>query len=68
MRRRALMLLGFVVGIVVGSSVYRRSLGRRRDRFDLYFDDGSMISFVDGAPEADSLLAVARDALAAARP
>jgi hypothetical protein len=47
--------------------LYRRSLGRRRDRIDVYFGDGSMVSFVEGSPEADTLLPVARDVLAAAR-
>ena len=47
--------------------LYRRAFGRPRDRVDVYFDDGSMVSFVDGAPEADTLLPVARNALARAR-
>jgi hypothetical protein len=33
----------------------------------VYFDDGSMVSLVEGSPEADKLLPVARDVLAAAR-
>jgi hypothetical protein len=52
---------------VAGSVVLRRSLGKRRDRVEIYFDDGSMVSYVDGSPEATSLLEPARDALAAAR-
>jgi hypothetical protein len=67
MRRRFLGLLGFGTGIVAGSVVLRRSLGRRRDRVDVYFGDGSMISYVDGSPEALSLLPPAHDALRAAR-
>jgi len=68
MRRRFLALLGFATGVVAGSVVYRRSFARRPERVDVYFDDGSMISFVDGSGEADALLPLARDALAAARP
>jgi hypothetical protein len=65
--RRLLGLLGFGTGLAAGSVLYRRSLGRRRQRVDIYFDDGSMVSFVEGSPEVDRLLPAARDALAAAR-
>jgi len=65
--RRLLGLLGFGTGLAAGSVLYRRSVGRRRQRVDIYFDDGSMVSFTDGSPEADRLLPAARDALAAAR-
>jgi hypothetical protein len=64
MRRKLLGLLGFGSGVFAGSVLYRRSTVRRRDRVDVYFDDGSMISFVEGSPEAEKLLRVARGALA----
>lgn len=67
MKRKLLALLGFVTGVLAGSVLYRRSMGRHRERVDVYLDDGSMISFVDGAPEAEKLLGIARDALGAAR-
>lgn len=67
MRRRALGLAGFATGVLAGSVLYRRTLGRRRARVDVYFGDGSMITFVDGSPEGDALLPIARDALAAVR-
>jgi hypothetical protein len=67
MRRKFLALLGFATGLVVGSIVYRRSFGRRRERVDVYFEDGSMVTFADGSPEAEQLLSVARGALTAAR-
>ena len=66
-RRRLLGLLGFGTGLAAGSVLYRRSVGRRRQRVDVYFDDGSMVSFVEGSPEAEKLLPVAVDVLAAAR-
>jgi hypothetical protein len=66
-RRKLLGLVGFGTGLAAGSVVYRRSFGRRRERVDIYFDDGSMVSFVDGSPEADRLLPAARDILVAAR-
>jgi hypothetical protein len=67
MKRKVLGLLGFATGVFAGSVLYRRATGRRRERVDVYFDDGSMISFVDGSPEAETLLAAARDALGAVR-
>ena len=67
MKRKLLGLAGFATGLGAGTLLYRRSTGRRRDRVDAYFDDGSMVSLVEGSPEADRLLQVARVALAAAR-
>lgn len=67
MKRRALGIFGFVTGLAAGSVLYRRTVARRRERVDVYFDDGSMISYDDGSAEAASLLPIARDALAAAR-
>ena len=67
MKRRLLTLVGFVLGVLVTTVVYRRSAGRRRDRLDVYFDDGSMVSFVEGSSEAERLLPVARELLTTAR-
>ena len=67
-KRKFLGMLGFGTGLAAGSVLYRRSTARRRDRVDVYFDDGSMVSFVDGSPEAEKLLPIARDVLSAARP
>jgi hypothetical protein len=57
-------LVGFVLAV---ASFVRRSAGRRRERVDLYYDDGSMVSLPDGSPESERLLALGRDALRAAR-
>ena len=38
-----------------------------RERVDLYFDDGSMISLTDGSPDAAQLLPLARRILGEAR-
>jgi hypothetical protein len=67
MKRRALGLFGFATGLFAGSVLYRRTVARRRERVDVYFETGSMITFDDGSPEADTLLPIARDALSAAR-
>ena len=66
-KRKVLGLLGFGTGMLAGSVLYRRSFGRGRARVDVYFDDGSMASYDEGSPQGDTLFALARDALAAAR-
>ena len=67
MRRRFLTLLGFATGIVAGTLLYRRGTRGRRERVDLYFDDGSMISLIDSSPDAAQLLPLARRILGEAR-
>jgi hypothetical protein len=67
MKRKFLAVVGFATGIFAGSVIFRRSFAKPRDRVDIYFDDGSMVSFVDGSPEAERLLPVAGNVLAAAR-
>ena len=67
MRRRLVVFVGFVTGALAGSMLYRRSFARRPERVDVYYDDGSMVSYAGGSSEAESLLPAARDALAAAR-
>ena len=62
-RRKALVALALAAGAV--------ALLRRRQataaRVDVYFQDGSMVSLERGAPQADRMLALAGDALAATR-
>jgi len=65
MKRKALGLLGFASGVLAGSVLYRRTIARRRERVDVYFDDGTMVTLADGSPEAEQALLIARDALAA---
>ena len=67
MRRRVAALLGVGLGAGAGTVLLRRGGRARRERVDLYFDDGSMVSLGDGTPGADRLLPVARRALSAAR-
>jgi hypothetical protein len=66
-KRKVLGMLGFGTGVFAGSVLVRRSTRRRRDRVDVYFDDGSMVSLVEGSPEAEKLLGVAQDVISAAR-
>jgi hypothetical protein len=67
MKRKFLALIGFGTGVVAGSVLFRRSFARRRDHVDVYFDDGSMVSFAEGSDEAGALLPVALQVLAASR-
>lgn len=66
---RRKLLTGFLLaaGSAVGTVLYRRRVARRRERVDLYFEDGSMVSLTDGSPEVVRLLSLAQDVLRAAR-
>jgi len=46
---------------VAGSVLVRRRAARRRERVDLYGEDGSVQSFADDSPEAARLLPIARE-------
>ena len=63
-RRRAALL--FALAALFGVLLRRRS-ERRRERVDLYFGDGSMVSFRDDSLSAQRLLPIGRDLLHAAR-
>ena len=52
-------------GSLAGSVLVRRRAARRRERVDLYADDGSMHSYAEGSLEADRLLPIAHEILAA---
>jgi hypothetical protein len=62
MRRSAFALLGVLVGMLAGAAFLRRN-SALRDRADLYFEDGSMLSLTNGAPGAERLLPLAREIL-----
>ena len=53
-------------GSLAGSVLVRRRAARKRERVDLYADDGSMHSYAEGSIEADRLLPFAHEILAAA--
>ena len=63
---RKLVAFGLAALSVAGTVVMRRRRGRGRVRVDLYFDDGSMLSLGEDAPEALAVLPAAADVLAAA--
>jgi hypothetical protein len=66
-RRRVVTGVLLAAGSFAGTVLYRRRAARRRERVDLYFEDGSMASLAEGSPEADRLLPLAREVLVAAR-
>jgi hypothetical protein len=66
MRRSVAAILGVAGGMLAGAAfVRRRSVPR--ERVDLYFEDGSMVSLTNGAPDAERLLPLAREILRNAR-
>jgi hypothetical protein len=66
-RRKAVAGAALVAGARAGLVALRRRSARRRDRVDVYFEDGSMVSLSDGEPEASTVLPLARRILETAR-
>ena len=62
MRRSIAALLGVVGGMLAGAAFIRRQ-SAHRERADLYYEDGSMLSLKNGSPGADRLLPLARDVI-----
>jgi hypothetical protein len=65
--RSAFAALGLAAGAAAAAALWLRRGGSPREHVDLYYVDGSMVSFVPGSPEGDRLLPIARRVLAAAR-
>lgn len=61
--RKLLALAALVAGWAVGIALLRRTAGARRERVDLYYEDGSLVSLND--VEGAALLEIAREALRA---
>ena len=66
--RRLLGLLALAGALLGAVGLVRRGASRRRERVDLYFEDGSMVSLADGSPDGDRLLALGREVLRATTP
>ena len=66
MRRSAAAVLGVLGGMIAGAALIRRQTAHR-ERADLYFEDGSMLSLTDGSPGAARLLPLARQIIGQAR-
>jgi hypothetical protein len=67
MGRKLVALLALLGAWAAGVALLRRASGSRRERVDLYFEDGSMQSLSDGTADAARLLPLAHEALRAAR-
>jgi hypothetical protein len=65
--RNALAVFGLLAGAAGGAALWLRRGGAPREHVDLYFADGSMVSFAPGSPEGDRLIPIARRVLAATR-
>jgi hypothetical protein len=63
-----LRIAGFASGVLAGAYAYRYLFGERGQRLDVYFDDGSFVTFDAGSAEGDRLIPLARRVLVAARP
>jgi hypothetical protein len=66
MRRSAAAALGLVGGVLAGAAFIRRQ-SAQRERADLYYEDGSMLSLTNGSPGAERLLPLAREVLRKSR-
>ena len=66
MRRSAAALLGIAGGLLAGAAFIRRQ-GGGRQRADLYFEDGSMLSLANGSPGTERLITLAREVIRNAR-
>jgi hypothetical protein len=49
------------------SKIWRKRAGRNPEHVDLYFEDGSMLSFPGDSADGDRLLPLARQVLSSAR-
>ena len=63
---RRKVVTGLALAASLAGAVLFRRRSRGRDRVELYYDDGSTLSLVDGSPEASMVLPLARRVLAAA--
>ena len=62
MRRSGTTLVGIAVGMLAGAAFVRRR-GALRERVDVYFEDGSMLSLSNGSQDAERLIPIAREIL-----
>jgi len=67
MTRGVFALVGLAATAVAAGVTYQRLAANRRTRLDVYFADGSFVTYREGSAAAEELLSVARQVLAAVR-
>jgi hypothetical protein len=68
MARRKLTASLLALGSLLGAAaVWRRRSARGKEHVDVYFADGSMVTFAEGSEEAARLIPIARRVLSQAR-
>ena len=67
MKGRLAALIAAAGAVAGAAALWRRRSGAGKDRADVYFPDGSMVSFTEGTEEAAGLFPIARRILAQAR-
>jgi hypothetical protein len=66
--RRRLTAFVVALGSLAGAAaLWRRRSGKGKEHVDVYFADGSMVTFDEGSDEAARLLPIARRLLSSAR-
>ena len=60
-------MVGLAGAALAAAAYVRRGAARRRERVDLYYEDGSMVSLPEGSAAAAPLLALGREALHSAQ-
>jgi len=66
--RRPRLLAGLALAGSVAGAILLRRRARQRERVDVYFEDGSLVSLSDGSADAATILPLARRILETARP
>ena len=67
-RRKVVAGALLALGSLAGTVAVRRRFAKRRERVDVYFEDGSMVSLDDTAPEAATVLPLAHRILETTKP
>lgn len=65
MKRRS--ILGAALAALAGALFFLRRRSAPAERVDVYYEDGSMVSLARGTPQAERMLALAHEAVRAAR-
>jgi hypothetical protein len=64
---KRLSALGALLAGLAGALVFLRRRAGTAERVDVYYEDGSVVSLARGTPQAERMLAIAHEAVRAAR-